>query len=320
MKPPAGDVNAPGQVIVQPENAPVAVTSGVRSTRRFLFFPAYLGILSAAFAKPLKAWATLAFGSDLHSYVLLIPLVSVYLIWIRWSRLSRNYNVSTGPATIPLLAGICALFASWRLQLDQNDYATLVSLSFVCFCFAGAFLILGKNWVRSAAFPLAFLIFMVPLPTSAIDYLETASQNASAEVANFFFIITGTPTLRDGNLFQLPGISLRVAQECSGIHSSLVLFITSILAAYLFLQTSWRRAVLVVFVIPLGLIRNGFRILVIALLCVHMGPQMINSPIHRKGGPIFFAASLLPLFALLWALYRSERVGERKARLPLAVD
>ena len=173
--------------------------------------------------------------------------------------------------------------------------------------------------MRAMAFPMAFLAFMIPLPSQAVDALEIASQNASAEVANALFIVSGTPTLRDGNVFQLPGIIIRVAQECSGIRSTLVLFVTSLLAAYLFLRTSGRRAVLVAAVIPLGLLRNGFRILVIALLCVHIGPQMINSPIHRRGGPIFFAASLVPLFILLWALYRSEqrfRVGVNQATTP----
>ena len=113
--------------------------------------------------------------------------------------------------------------------------------------------------------------------------------------------------LRDGTIFQLPGIVIEVAQECSGIRSSWVLFITSILASYLFLQSPWRRVLLVAFVIPLGIARNGFRILVIGLLCVHVGPQMINSVIHRQGGPLFFALSLIPLFLLLWWLRRAER-------------
>jgi exosortase/archaeosortase family protein len=82
--------------------------------------------------------------------------------------------------------------------------------------------------------------------------------------------------------------------------------ITSLLAANMFLHTTWRRALLVCAVIPLGLLRNGFRILVISLLCVHIGPQMINSVIHRRGGPFFFAASLIPLFLLLWWLRRGE--------------
>ena len=53
---------------------------------------------------------------------------------------------------------------------------------------------------------------------------------------------------------------------------------------------------LVAFVIPLAILRNGFRILVIGLLCVNVGPQMIHSLIHRRGGPLFFMLSLIPFF------------------------
>jgi exosortase/archaeosortase family protein len=100
---------------------------------------------------------------------------------------------------------------------------------------------------------------------------------------------------------------LQVAKECSGIHSSWVLFITGLLASHLFLRTRWRKIVLVAFVIPLGILRNGFRIFVIGMLCVHIGPYMIGSMIHRQGGPFFFALSLVPLFLLLLWLRRRER-------------
>jgi exosortase/archaeosortase family protein len=63
---------------------------------------------------------------------------------------------------------------------------------------------------------------------------------------------------------------------------------------------------LVAFIIPLGIVRNGFRILTIGLLCVHVGPHMIDSVIHHRGGPIFFALSLIPLFLLLVWLRRGD--------------
>jgi exosortase/archaeosortase family protein len=97
-----------------------------------------------------------------------------------------------------------------------------------------------------------------------------------------------------------------VAQECSGIRASWVLFITSVVAAYLLLRSPWRRVALLVAVIPLAMLRNGFRILVIGLLCVHVGPHMIHSVIHQNGGPLFFALSLVPLFLLLWWLRKGE--------------
>ena len=63
---------------------------------------------------------------------------------------------------------------------------------------------------------------------------------------------------------------------------------------------------LVAAVIPLGILRNGLRILFIGLLCVHVGPEMIHSVFHRRGGPPFFVLSLIPLFVLLWWLRRGE--------------
>src|SRR5262245_46510396 len=160
--------------------------------------------------------------------------------------------------------------------------------------------------MAASAFPVAFLIFMVPLPDAAVNWLERASMLASAEAAAVYFNIVGTALVRHGTVFELPGIVLQVAQECSGIRSSWILFISSLLASHVFLKTRWRKIVLVAFVIPLGILRNGFRILVIGLLCVHVGPHMIDSSIHRRGGPFFFALSLIPLFLLVWWLRRQE--------------
>jgi exosortase len=153
------------------------------------------------------------------------------------------------------------------------------------------------------------------MPDAMADSLETASKYASAEAANLFFHLSGTPFLRAGLIFQLPNITIEVAQECSGIRSSWVLFITSVLAANLFLKSSWRRLVLVALVIPLAILRNGFRIFVIGLLCVNAGPQMINSVIHRRGGPVFFVLSLIPFLLLLWWLRKGEiRVRPAESR------
>jgi exosortase C (VPDSG-CTERM-specific) len=202
------------------------------------------------------------------------------------------------------------LFTHWlafagRAPTD-NYYFVLLTTSFLCCLVAGGFFFFGRAWMRAAAFPLAYLIFIIPMPDAMADALETASKYASAEMANVLFHLSGTPILRAGLVFQLPNITIEVAQECSGIRSSWVLLMTSILAANLFLKTPWRRFVLVAFVIPLAILRNGFRILVIGLLCVNVGPQMIHSVIHRRGGPVFFELSLIPLLLLLWWLRKSE--------------
>ena len=296
--------------VVDQPRAPVSIN------KRFLGWCLYLVILCGAFTLPLRAFVTYARHSDVHSYVLLIPFVSAYLIYIRWKQLSRELSSAWGYALLLAAIGTGALLASLHFsELGQNDYMTLTALSFVCFAIAGAFLFLGGKWAYSAMFPLFFLAFMIPLPEAAVDFLENASKEASAEVANWLFLVSGTPAFRTGAVFQLPGITIEVAKECSGIRSSLVLVITSLLAANMFLHTTWRRALLVCAVIPLGLLRNGLRILVISLLCVHIGPQMINSVIHRRGGPVFFVASLVPLFVVLWWLRRGD-VAVQQRRPP----
>ena len=302
-------------VIDQPR-APASIN------KRFVGWCLYLVILCGAFALPLREFVTYARHSDVHSYVLLIPFVTAYLIYIRWKQLSRELSSAWGYSLLLTATGTGALLASLRFtELGQNDYMTLIALSFVCFAIAGAFLFLGGKWAYSAMFPLFFLAFMIPLPEAAVDFLENASKEASAEVANWLFLISGTPVLRAGAVFQLPGITIEVAKECSGIRSSLVLVITSLLAANMFLHTTWRRALLVCAVIPLGLLRNGLRILVISLLCVHIGPQMIHSVIHRRGGPVFFVASLVPLFVVLWWLRRGDvAVQQRRAPKKFEID
>ena len=286
-----------------------SIASSHRKTWRFWTGACFAIVLLAAFARPLLALMNYAAGSELHSYILLVPFVSVYLLYLRRNQLSKNYTIDLPLAIVFLAAGLGVMaftYSSIGLAPADNAHLVLLTLSFLCCLTAGGFFFFGRNWMRAAAFPISYLIFMLPMPDAMADMLETASKYTSAEVANLFFYLSGTPFLRAGLFFQLPNITIEVTQECSGIRSSWVLLMTSILAANLFLKTPWRRLALVAFVIPLGILRNGFRILVIGLLCVNAGPQMIHSLIHRRGGPLFFMLSLIPFFLVLWWLRKAD--------------
>ena len=270
---------------------------------------AWIVAATVAFGQPLTRLILHAAQSDLHSYIPLVPFVSGYLLFIRGRSLETTYRSSIVGTVILGGISLASLFTSmaWRTRLSVNDDLALITLAYVSVVAAGGFLFLGSKWMASAAFPVAFLLFMVPMPDGLVTLLENASVEGSADVSAVLFRITGTPLVRDETLFMLPGIVVQVAQECSGIRSSWVLFITSLIASQLFLHSPWRRIVLVAFVVPLAIVRNGFRILVIGLLCVHVGPHMIDSIIHRRGGPLFFVLSLGPLFMLLAWLRRQER-------------
>ena len=275
----------------------------------------WIAAVTTAFAYPLFRLMVHASEQSLHSHVVLVPFVAAYLLLTNRSTLPTPGRPSIPWAVLTFGTGLAALAA--RTTFDQsltiNDGLALTTLAYLAMAVAGGFLFVGAKWMAAAAFPLGFLLFMVPLPDAAVIWMEDALVLASADVSAWMIAATGTPMIREGTVFQLPTIVLEVARECSGIRSTWVLFITSVVASHMFLTSPWRRLVLVAFVIPLGVIRNGFRILTIALLCVKIGPHMVDSVIHHRGGPIFFGLSLVPLFLLLTWLRRRERPESRAA-------
>ena len=294
---------------------PLAVAPDLRLIEKLAHWR-NLGLLAIAivlvFSLPLFDLAKFAAASDLYSYILLIPLASGYLIWLKWKALpqssgpARKTAVAFGAGGLAVLAGY-ALIRHSTFKLAEADYLLFMMSAFLLFLTGGCWWFLGREVVRALAFPIGFLVFMVPMPTVLLDGITSGLQLGSAWAAHMFFSLVGATFLRDGLIFHLPGINVAVAPECSGIHSSLVLLISSSIASYLFLRSPWKRAVFVLAVIPLALLRNGFRVFVIGELCTHIGPEMVDSPIHHQGGPLFFALSLIPFFLLLYFLRRSER-------------
>jgi exosortase C (VPDSG-CTERM-specific) len=279
---------------------------------RLLAFAIANMFLVLCFSRPLFELARLSFADELYSHLLLIPLISGYLIWMNRGLLTAALRPDRKAFPIFAAAGFVALGASFLAnhfgtKLVKDDLLALTITAFLLFFGAVCSWCLGRQIMRCMAFPFGFLVFMIPLPDAFLHWFESFLQNESAAAALAFFRIVGTPVFYHDLTFQLPGISIEVAPQCSGIHSSVALFIISLLAGYLFLQKKTNRWILAAAVIPLAVLRNGFRIFTIGELCVHVGPQMIDSEIHHHGGPVFFALSLVPFLALLYFLTRSER-------------
>ena len=260
-------------------------------------------IAAVVFYRPFRELIRFAAHSELFSHVLLIPAICFYLVWT-----NRKMLAAGKPAVLESLiayvpAGVLVAynFATRTSPVwhSEGTYLSLMILAMVLVCIGNLFLLLGKEFVRTALFSTLFLLAMVPFPDPVLDGLETFFQYTSAWTAGVFFDLTGTTVMHSGLFFHLPGITLQVAQECSGIHSSLVLVLTSLIAGYFFFSSYRYRVLLAVFVIPLGIVRNAFRIWVIGQLCVHVSPDMIHSYIHTHGGPIFFVLSLVPFFIFL---------------------
>jgi exosortase C (VPDSG-CTERM-specific) len=288
--------------------------------------PLALGALAICFSVALYRQVTFALQSDLFSYTLLVPLVSGYLLWgVLKLRGQQSDPVHRGIPASLALGGAVALLAAWGLGKSltgptAQDGVALVTLSFVSFFAAIWSWFLDAATVRRSAFALAFLLFMAPLPIAIEAGLEMFLQHGSAPVAHWLFLLAQTTVHKYDLTFELPGIALRVAPECSGIRSTLVLFLTSLVAGHLFLRSTWRHSLLVAAVVPLALARNGLRIFAIGELCVRIGPHMIDSDFHHKGGSIFFALSLVPFFALVYLLVKSERRSLPRHAAPAPKD
>lgn len=297
------------------EHGPIAYEPTVSTPRKnpihLAGFLISVVILAACFCIPLYNLMRLALSDDLYSAIPLVPLISLYLVWLKRKSLPVSFTPAFKPAAAFFTAGLLGTAVNWIAPRDSlgviENYLALNILALLFFFVGICFLFLGRLFVRAVTFPLALLVFTVPFPGSLRHELELFLQHGSAVFAAMFFHLSGTPVFRDGLDFHLPGCSIQVAPECSGIHSTLVLAITSLLGSWLFLHSSWKRTILVLAVIPLALIRNGFRIFVIGRLCVAYGPQMLASPIHRHGGPLFFVLSLIPLFLLLIFLRKTEQ-------------
>lgn len=272
----------------------------MKSLRKFAWA---MVALTLAFAKPLFDLIRFALDSDTFSHIILIPFISGYLASLR-----RHTLVLQGvswPALIPSGLGALLLGMTWFMPADTR--LTFYILAFVCFVLAAGFFFLGATAVRTLAFPFGLLFFMAPFPPVMLDALEAFFQHTSAAAAAAMIKLSGLPAFQKGLYFYLPGLAIEVAKECSGIRSTLVLFITSLVAGHLILRNPRHRAILAIAVIPLAILRNGFRIFSLAWLSVEVNPNIIDSALHHRGGPIFFALSLIPFFLLLLLLRKFER-------------
>lgn len=270
------------------------------------------GVL-AVFSPWLAQLAAFALHDELHSYILLVPLVSGYLLWLRPVGVDGAWRRSPVLAASCFALGAVALALVWLLRRDGEPPAAVedvlapAMLACLLFSAGAAALVCGGRVLRAAATPLGFLLFAVPCPVVLRQLIEAGLQEGSVAVATTLFALSGTPVLREQLVLTLPGFSMEVAPQCSGIRSTVVLLLTACVAGIILLRSRRARLWLAAAVVPLALLRNGLRIFTVGELCVHVGPHMQRSYLHQHGGPLFFALSLVPFVAFVWWLRRADR-------------
>jgi exosortase len=258
----------------------------------------------------------LVLTNETYSHLPLIPLVCAFLIYTERETVFAKASRGWRAGSFLLAAGaICLLLVRvnvWQLPLSSR--LSLLSLGIVL-VWIGAFVVLfGVHASRTALFPLLFLLFAVPIPEFMLSKIVFFLQKESADATEAIFRLIGFPFLRRDFDFMLPTVTIRVAEECSGIRSTLALLITTVLAAHSFLKSNLRMLTLCAFVFPIAILKNGVRIATLSYLAVYVDRDFLFGNLHRRGGVVFFILGLLMMALLLVLLQRFDRT--RKSQEP----
>lgn len=274
---------------------------------------------AVVFHSPLISLSRLIFGNDSYSHIALIPFASLFFIWVQRREIFYSVKSSHLPGAIACMAGL-TFYAlgyvlrdhlnspAFRNQDVSNDYLSLCMAGAVCWVIGAFLFAYGVEAFRRARFALLFLFFAVPIPMFLLNGIIKALQVASAEAANFVFQVLPVSYHRDGLLvFQFPNVAVEVAEQCSGIRSSLALFILSVITGKLFLKRGLNRAVLALSIFPITVFKNALRITTITLLANYVDMKFLtNHWIHSSGGIPFFAAAMAMFVPVVWLLRKGE--------------
>ena len=266
-------------------------------------------IILALFWRQIHRIVGLSMGTGYTSYVILVPFLTAYLIWLGRERIfgAAEYSRVWG-GIIAALALILYLATTFALGARTESLKEVADLSSVLLFLVGAFTsCFGVRALRNAAFPIMLLALMVPVPGVLIDKVVFFLQSGSADLSYWMFELLGVPVLRDGFVLMLPGVSIEIAKECSGINSSIALLIIMLLVAHETLHSTWRRVLLVLITIPLSILKNAIRIVTLTMLATHVDPGFLNGRLHHEGGFVFYLISLALVYPIWKLLQKTEK-------------
>lgn len=249
------------------------------------------------------------------SQTVLVPFIAAYLVWDKRAKIfaQPKYAAFTGVAMA--LAG-CLLFFTAVVYAGPGAVFTnaAVRLLGVLLMFGGAFVgLFGAAAFRAAGFPFFLLFLMLPLPATWADRIIEYLQAQSTTLSYDLFSLLGVPVYREGFILRLPGVSIEVAKECSGINSSVALLLTALLVAWETLHTTWRRLFLVLLTVPLSIVKNAVRIVILTLGSIYITPAFLTGRLHHEGGFVFFVLALALVYPIWALLHRTEQAKQRGA-------
>lgn len=258
--------------------------------------------------QPIAATFSLALSSDAHTHIFLIVPLGLALVYVQGRGKTPAYESGKGLSLTLLVASLLLRVFTLRdiVHLSSSDLLSLNMLALVIWWIGSVILCYGIGTFKKLLFPLCLLFLIVPLPDHAVNWITGILQHESATATTWLFRCARIPVQQDGVFLSIPGLNIEVASECSSIRSSIMLVVTTLILAQLFLRSWWRKAVLVAAAIPLSVAKNAIRIFTIATLTTRVDPSYFEGHLHRQGGILFLALGVGAILALLWGLRKND--------------
>lgn len=249
-----------------------------------------LAVYWQVFVRLVDAWIN--DGNYSHGF-LILPIAG-YFAWERRSRLAALVDKPAYIAgAVVFAAGIAVLMAG---LLGSELFLSRISLIVTI---AGILLFLsGWSALRVLAFPLAFLILMIPLPAIIFNQIAFPLQLLASRVGEFAISSANIPVLREGNVLVLANTSLEVAEACSGIRSLVSLITLGLVYGYFTDKRFWVRAVIVCSTVPVAIVANGVRVAGTGIAAHWLGAAAAEGFLHEFSGWAVFVIA----FALILAI------------------
>jgi exosortase len=222
-----------------------------------------------------------------------VPLVAGYIVWQRRDRLlALDWKPAWWGVGVILFGLVQSYVGTLGAELFLQSTAILVTL-------VGVLLTLGGvPLVRELAFPLLLLPFMIAIPAIVYSRITFPLQLFASWVAENVLNFIDIPTLRDGNVLELPHQKLNVAEACSGIRSLLSLTFFSLVYGYFFDRRVWMRVTLLIATVPIAILANAGRVTVTGIVSEKIDPRLAQGFSHELEGFLVFLVAIGLLIAL----------------------
>jgi exosortase len=274
--------------------------SAIFANRHCVFLPCAL-LSCLIFWTPLKSLITLAVADERYTHIIVIPVIGAGLLYFenKNSFTYRAYRPDIGVPLVLLGLDLLLVFTLWPVLFADLS----VPIAGLVVVWIGLFVsCYGIKALRHAGAPLLLLFLIVPIPSVVLDKVVAALQAGSTEMSYGLFRLVGVPVFRHDAMMLLPGVDIEVAPQCSGIRSTMALFISSVLLGEILLRSGWGKVLVILCVGPIGIFRNAVRIVTLTLLAVHVNKDFLFGNLHRRGGLAFSVvgfAILIPIVGLV---------------------